>query len=97
MKKKKLPLLNVLKSIIQGLTKDEIREWPRWSMGPDNVIIKCNWLLIGYNALHLQCFNYVCLSCPSIDGSSHCELSSSMQLSVALMIFYLGGGGDEWL
>lgn len=86
---------NISKSIIQGLTEDEIRAEPCWSIGPDNVVIKCNWLLIGHNALHLHSFNYVWLSCPSIDGSSHCELSSSMQLSVALMIFDCGG--NEWL
>lgn len=82
------------KSIIQGLTEDKIRAKPRWSIGPDNFVIKCNWLLIGHNALHLYSFNYVWLSCPSIDGCSHCKLSSSMQLSVALMIFDCG---DEWL
>lgn len=88
-------LKNVSKSIIHELSGDEIRAKSCWSIGPDNVVIKCNWLLIGHNALHLHSFNYVWLSCPSIDGCRHCKPSSSMQLSVALMIFDCGG--NEWL
>lgn len=67
-------------SVIQGFVEDEIRARTCSSIGPDNVVIQCNWLLIGHNAPNLQSFNYVWQSCPSINGSSSCELSSSKQL-----------------
>lgn len=35
---------------IRGFIEDEIRTKTRSSIGPDNVVIQCNWLLIGHNA-----------------------------------------------
>lgn len=40
-------------SVIQGFTEDEIRAKTCSSIGPDNVVIQCNWLLIGHNAPNL--------------------------------------------
>lgn len=78
-------------SVIQGFFEEEIRGKTCSSIGPDNIVIQCNWLLIGHNALNLQPFNYVWRVCPSTNGSSPCELSSSEQLRVALMIFLTVG------
>lgn len=80
-------LINVSKSIIRELSEDEIIAKSSWPIGPDNVVIKCNWLLIGHNALRLHSFNYVWLSCPSVDGCRHCEPDSSIQLSAAFNDF----------
>lgn len=44
-------LINVSKSITRELIEDEIIAKFRWPIGPDSVVIKCNWLLIGHNAL----------------------------------------------
>lgn len=64
-------------SVIKGLNEDKIRAKTCSSIGPDNVVIQCNWLLIGYNALNLKSFNYVWRSCPSINGGGPCKLNSS--------------------
>lgn len=44
-------LINVSKSIICELLADKFIAKSCWSIGPDSVVIKCNWLLIGQNAL----------------------------------------------
>lgn len=41
----------IYRSQLSKVVENEVRAKPQWSIGPDSVVIKCNWLLIGHNAL----------------------------------------------